>query len=211
MANGRIHLYQSAGNPKRYTEVQSLFPEGFKNACLISDRYAPHLCTPAFSHQLCLVHLLRELQYLCDLEQTQWATDFAAWINEAIALKKNQEDPYQKQDIAAIKIEEKLRLLLNTTIEKQNSPSTPTFCKSMIKHKEHLTIFLYNSHVPFHNNASERGIRNIKVKLKISGQFKSGQEHYAVLRSVIDTTIKQGKNIWDELCAFALLPKPVVA
>ena len=125
--------------------------------------------------------------------------------------QKNQEDPYQKQDIAAIKIEDQLRLLLNTTIEKRNSPKATTFSKSMIKHKEHLTIFLYDCHVPFHNNASERGIRNIKVKLKISGQFKSGQGHYAVLRSVIDTTIKQGKNIWDELCAFALLPKPVVA
>jgi len=82
------YTFISPQSTRSGTVVQSLFPEGLKNACLISDRYTPHLSTPAFSHQLCLVHLLRELQYLCDLEQTQWATDFAVWINEAIALKK---------------------------------------------------------------------------------------------------------------------------
>ena len=51
------------------------------------------------------------------------------------------------------------------------------------------------------NNGSERAIRNIKVKQKISGQFKSLQNAniFAVLRSVIDTTIKNGNNVLNTL------------
>ena len=51
------------------------------------------------------------------------------------------------------------------------------------------------------NNGSERAIRNIKVKQKISGQFKTLQNAniFAVLRSVIDTTIKNGNNVLNTL------------
>ncbi len=45
------------------------------------------------------------------------------------------------------------------------------------------------------NNGSERAIRNIKVKQKISGQFKSptGAFNFAVLRSITDTALKNGR------------------
>ena len=48
-------------------------------------------------------------------------------------------------------------------------------------------------HVPPDNNGSERAIRNVKVKQKISGQFKifSAAENFAILRSIIDTAIKK--------------------
>jgi transposase len=51
------------------------------------------------------------------------------------------------------------------------------------------------------NNGSERAIRNIKVKQKISGQFKTidSANMFAVLRSVIDTTIKNNNCVWKAL------------
>lgn len=66
-------------------------------------------------------------------------------------------------------------------------------------------IFLYIPEVPFDNNASERAIRNIKVKQKISGQFKNQQtaQNFAMIRSVIDTVIKNGNNIWEALSIVA--------
>lgn len=47
------------------------------------------------------------------------------------------------------------------------------------------------------NNDSERAIRNIKVKQKVSGQFKSpnGAFIFAVLRSITDTVLKNKQNI----------------
>jgi hypothetical protein len=55
----------------------------------------------------------------------------------------------------------------------------------------------YNS-VPADKNSSERAIRNIKVKHKISDVVSSTHwaDGFAVLRFVIDTTIKSGQNVF---------------
>jgi len=55
--------------------------------------------------------------------------------------------------------------------------------------------------VPYENNGSELAIRNIKVKQKVSGSFRSerGSEIFAILRSVFDTTIKKGGNPFETI------------
>ena len=44
---------------------------------------------------------------------------------------------------------------------------------------------------------TERAIRNIKVKQKVSGQFKAEKSamNFAKIRSIIDTTIKNGQDV----------------
>ena len=66
----------------------------------------------------------------------------------------------------------------------------------MVKYADHVFNFLLHKDVPPDNNGSERAIRNFKVKIKISGFFKSieGASGYAVIRSVIDTAIKNEQN-----------------
>jgi transposase len=51
--------------------------------------------------------------------------------------------------------------------------------------------------VPLNNNGFERAIRIVKVKQKISRQFKTetGAQIYAIIRSETDTCIKNGQNI----------------
>jgi transposase len=65
--------------------------------------------------------------------------------------------------------------------------------KRLKKRKHEVFNFLFYPHVPYDNNASERAIRNLKVKQKVSGGFRSerGAEIFAILRSVIDTIIKK--------------------
>ena len=72
---------------------------------------------------------------------------------------------------------------------------------SFLKARDKIFTFLLYPNVPPDNNASERGIRNIKVKLKVSGQFKSlqGAKDYATLRSVVDTARKRGMNEFETL------------
>jgi len=60
--------------------------------------------------------------------------------------------------------------------------------------------------VPPDNNGSERGIRNFKVKQKISGQFKTGQESFAKLRSIIDTCIKRKMPVLEAMTLTAQIP-----
>ena len=61
----------------------------------------------------------------------------------------------------------------------------------MIKHRNYLLPCIYDIDIPPDNNGSERAIINIKVKQKVSGQFKTGQNAFCVIRSVIDTLLKR--------------------
>ena len=69
--------------------------------------------------------------------------------------------------------------------------------KKLRKISRHILCFLHHNAVPPDNNSSERAIRNIKVIQKISGAFRSTEgAGFAILRSVIDTTIKSGQEVF---------------
>ncbi len=61
--------------------------------------------------------------------------------------------------------------------------------------------FLESPDVPFTNNQAERDIRMMKCRTKISGGFRSwqGAENFAIIRSLISTARKQGRNILEVL------------
>ena len=63
--------------------------------------------------------------------------------------------------------------------------------------------FLTDFDVPFTNNLAEQDLRMMKVKMKISGSFRTleGAQIFARLRSVVSTARKQGWNILQTLSA----------
>ena len=97
-------------------------------------------------------------------------------------------------------IQKRLDRLLNHPVDR-SAKEIITFKKRMVKYKDYILTCLNHPDVPPDNNASERAIRNIKVKQKISGQFKAqaAAEKFAILRSIIDTTIKNRNNVVDVL------------
>lgn len=169
--------------------VQKLFPKGFVNAILNSDRWKTHITTHARGHQLCFAHLLRDLNYLIDLESTQWAKNIKHLFKKALELKRRNPQ-YDRGDPLTIEIEIEMDELLKEQLNKRKAPKTVIFHNSMSDYRNYLFPFLYDKDIPPDNNGSERGVRNIKVKMKISGQFKTGYDTFAKLRSVIDTCIK---------------------
>jgi transposase len=96
--------------------------------------------------------------------------------------------------------------LLSETIN-EKIKDLHVFFKRMIKHKNYVFSYLHYPDVPADNNRSERAIRNVKVKQKVSGQFKSfeGAMNFAVLRSITDTAIKNGQNVLNALLVIAEL------
>ena len=80
-----------------------------------------------------------------------------------------------------------------------------SFQKRINKYRGHLFSFLYHPDVPPDNKGSERAIRNVKVKQKISGQLKvfNSAENFAILRSIIDTTIKKEQKVLSALSVIA--------
>jgi len=189
--------------------VQQLFPDGFVNAILCSDRWATHIGTHAKGHQLCLAHLLRELNYLIELEENPWAKHLKELFQKAIKLK-HELSTYHPETPSILAIERKLDKLLAQQLDKE-SPDTPkyktkktiVFQKAMKKHRDYLLTFLYHKNVPFDNNGSERAIRNFKVKMKVSGQFKTGHHIFAKLRSVVDTCVKKGVSVFEAMVCIA--------
>ena len=75
----------------------------------------------------------------------------------------------------------------------------------MCRERQLLFTFLFLEKVPANNNTSERAIRNVKVKQKTSGHFKKEEtaQNFAKIRSVIDTSIKNGLNVLDALALIA--------
>ena len=73
------------------------------------------------------------------------------------------------------------------------------FINDLVKYKRNYLLWAYNFSLPSTNNNSERDIRPIKSKLKISGQFQNINyvKYYASIRSYIETCKKNGINIID--------------
>ena len=86
----------------------------------------------------------------------------------------------------------------NQTNFKKNST---LFTNACVGDRQHLFTFLCVENVPPNNNASERAIRNVKVKQKILGQLKTNKtaKNFSRTRSVIDTTIKNKINVLQAL------------
>jgi len=65
------------------------------------------------------------------------------------------------------------------------------------EYRTEITRFTNDFNVPFDNNQAERDIRNIKVKQKVSGGFRTdeGAKDYAQTVSVIGTVVKFGQSV----------------
>jgi len=180
-------------NPNRgFNAIEKIMPEGFQNNVLVTDCWASYFKTDAVSHQLCTAHLLRELTFLKErYKNDTWAKRLSDLIVVSLNIRKT--DCITKSNVDEIR---------NTFMDLLNEPvntdmdELTTFRKRMVKYADHVFYFLLHKDVPPDNNGSERAIRNFKVKLKISGFFKSieGARSYAVIRSVIDTAIKNNQN-----------------
>jgi len=177
--------------------IEQTFKNGFKNAVLVHDCWKSHFNTNALSHQICIVHLLRDLNYLSERYNHKWSSVCKNLFKAALDLKKNmKDDDYILDNPKRTYIEKRMDVLLKYNIP-DGCKELITFQKRLKKYREYLLTFLYRPKVPPDNNASERAIRNIKVKQKISGQFRStdGAARFAILRSVTDTVLKNGMNV----------------
>ncbi len=91
-------------------------------------------------------------------------------------------------------------ILINQLLPDTVSKIFP-FQNRLIKRQDQVFNFLIYTDVQYNNNGSERAIRNVKVKQKVSGSFRSerGAEIFAILRSVFDTIIKKGGNPFETI------------
>ncbi len=205
---GWFHTWQTtvltfiaASLNRGYKTIELYFADGFPSSIYVSDCWAAQLKVAAFLHQLCTAHLLRELRNFEDALHCEWSMTMKQLLHDAIALKKQlTPQDYLQSSTAINQIEERLTQLLQAD-HCTSHKKVQAFSKRLIKNKDNILTFLHHPKVPPDNNGSEQAIRNVKVKAKISGQFRSerGATRFAILRSVIDTTIKNTQNVFEAL------------
>jgi len=67
--------------------------------------------------------------------------------------------------------------------------------------REEILRFMQDFSVPFDNNQSERDLRMLKVKQKISGCFRTGEgaQEWCRLRSYVATMKQQGRSVMETI------------
>lgn len=193
--------YITHSSNRKFDTVTEHFEQGFPNSTLVHDGWKPQMKTNAANHQNCIPHLLRRVNYLNErYPKSSWGVNFIKLLYRAIALKKKMSTDDYKNNIQRNVIINELEQQLNHPPDKQDI-ELYSFFKRMKRERQTLFVFLFIEQLTADNNASERAIRNVKVKQKISGQFKKVEtaQNFAQIRSVIDTTIKNGMNILSAL------------
>jgi transposase len=204
--NERMTYIKTSANRGSAT-IDATFPKGFPNVILVHDCWKAHFQTIAKSHQICLAHLLREMQYFIERRSDKWAWYFKKLLKQAIKIRRQIDQNLLSNTVVMVRqIKEELLKLLSL-INEIKVLKLKTFAKRMMNYKDYIFQFLDNCNVPFDNNGSERAFRNVKLKIKISGLFRTfrGAQEYAVVRSVMDTTLKNGGNIFDFLKLIQLI------
>ena len=193
------YIFQHSSRGK--AAIDEHFPQGLPKSILVTDRHRSYFNMETVGHQICLAHLLRELIYLGELDKEQkWSTSLLELLRESIHKKK--EIPFTEIDVGNIK--ERFQDLMKqdlSLLDKQFQ----ALQKSLIKHSEHLFRFLEHVEVPYENNASEREIRPLKVKQKVSGMFKTdeGSDAFCLLQSIVKTARKNKQDPFMALIAVA--------
>ena len=172
-------------------------PNALENTVLTTDRHSAYFTLNVKGHQICIPHLLRNLNYLNELDKNQnWSSRLQDLLKKAVHWRNT--NPETIADTSTWM--ESLDKLLNENLDKFKKPFRQ-IRNSLRKLKDHVFYFLKDPRVPSHNNASEGGIRILKVKQKRSGGFRSqtGAEDFMAIHSVADTAKKNDFSRWDAI------------
>lgn len=179
----------------------------------VHDRWASYFKFDNCDHSLCNAHLGRELKHLHEDFAIKWAGELEELIFNA---KKLTEEKSPSQRLIH-KLETRFHQIVESGLRKCKREGGHSFrtgkrgrekqskAKNLLddlkQYQEYFLKFLTNPQVPFDNNGSERDIRMSKVKMKISGCFRSvkGAETFVRIRGYINTVIKQGVPVLQAL------------
>lgn len=164
----------------------------------VSDRYAGQQDL-ATQHQVCLAHVLRDVQYAIDRGDEAFAPklrDLLRWVIRIGRRRDELKDTTLAQYHA--KAERRLDDLL----------AIPPACNAGRELQAHVKawrgkyfLFLQDRRVPATNNVSEREIRPSVVFRKVTGGFRSdwGARVHAGYRSLSSTARLAGKTAWQAM------------
>lgn len=190
-------LFRGSGRSAK--ELEDRFGDALERMTAVTDRHSAYFALDFLNHQVCLAHLLRECQYLSDLDSSQdWSKRMQSLFQEAIHERNTKPaDVIDKKPWL-----ERLKGLLDENLSKLKD-KFGIFQRGLIKCQDYIFNFLSDPAIPPDNNASERGIRKLKIKLKNSGCFRSelGADAFMELHSIVETTKKHDNSPYQAILA----------
>jgi transposase len=224
--SGKLHWLHSAGtkvatfchiHAKRGAEALDaigILPK--RTGWSIHDFWKPYLKYQQARHALCNAHLIRELVFLVEQHQQDWAgelLDLLLRIKQAVeTAQQEQRSALQPEQIADFEAQYQQWVAQG---EQTNPPAArvagqrgkvkQSVARNLLDrlrdHREKILAFMYDFKVPFDNNLAERDIRMAKIHQKVSGGFRSegGAKAFGHIRSYIATARKNGQPVLDAL------------
>lgn len=167
-------------------------------------------------HGFCNAHLQRELTYLAEEMDQKWASQMIEVLLEAkeLAEKERSRPPESPVIIDEETIQRIWRKFADIVLEgyamNPPPPNPPEGKRGRVKRGKVLNLldrldryggeimrYFEDLIVPYDNNQAERDLRMMKVKEKISGQFRNYEygQAFSSIRSVISTVRKQSGDM----------------
>lgn len=158
-----------------------------------------------FNNVECLQHLERDLQKVTDQSGHGWAREikelFQSMIHKRKLLIAENTDHFETSDISAFM--NRYDALLESGYKEYFKDCRRYFAQfenalqiRLREYKKNYTAWIYDFLIPTTNNLSERSLRFIKCKDKISGQFQNEAhaQFFANIRTYIETCARNGVN-----------------
>ena len=190
---------------------------------VVHDHWKPYYTMTGVLHALCNAHHLRELKALVEIEKEDWARQMQRLLRRACHATNlaRQRGLHLKPGlVACIERTYDAIVVAGLAFHEQQPPLARAVAKCggktrgraprrtghnlllrfLVRRADTLR-FLHDPAVPFSNNEAERDVRMMKLRMKISGGFRSpeGAADFATIRSFLSTARKQGWNIIEAL------------
>jgi transposase len=183
----------------------------------VHDAWAPYDTYVDAAHQLCCAHAQRELAAVTDLAGPDvdwcWATQAAdalvamqKLVAEAITAGAATIDP-DALDHQVQLYRSAARIGLTQTAARSSTAMRKhhALARRLRDRQDDYLRFTTNWRVPADNNGSERDIRMIKLRQKVSGCLRTltGAQQFCAIRSYLSTAAKHGRTFFDTLVMLA--------
>jgi transposase len=179
----------------------------------VHDAWAPYDTYVDTKHQLCCAHALRELAAVADTAGSDvdwcWATQAADALVEmqklvaqalaagVVALGPDTLDKQVQLFRSAVQIGITTTAARSDTAMKKHN----ALARRLLDRQHDYLRFTQDWRIPPDNNGSERDIRMIKLRQKVSGCLRTltGAKQFCAIRSYISTAVKHHRKLFDTL------------
>ncbi len=185
--------------PSRGKAVVAAFLGDIRPAFWVSDRLGAQRGWAAKEHQVCLAHLLRDIQYALDAGDDALAPRIMALLKRAIRIGRRRP---ALADSTLVAYHARLQTGIDTLLTIEPATKAGRKLQRILKRfRQNLFVFITNRAVPPTNNGSEQALRPCVVFRKVTNGFRSewGASLYADVRSVLETARRRGIAILDAI------------